>query len=81
MKYSQYEITVTFGTSTLRTTCETISDAYDIIRDVDNHTALLSHRGKTMDEIIVDLVDISNGRTKSVEYPGALCVCVCDEEV
>lgn len=81
MAYSQYEITVTFGNSTLRTTCETISDAYDIIRDVDNHTALLSRRGKTMDEIMVALVDMLSGNRTSVKCPGALCICGCEEEV
>lgn len=81
MKDKHFEINVIFGHSTLQATCTTMHEAYDIIRDVNYHTGLLANRGRTMDEIMVDLVNISAGGTRSIEYPGAMRIRVCDGEV
>ena len=81
MKDKHFEITVIFGHSTLQSTCTTMHEAYDIIRDVDNHTALLSGRDRTMDEIMETLVNMSSGRISAREYPGAMRIRVCDGEV
>lgn len=81
MKDKHFEITVIFGHSTLQATCTTMCEAYDIIRDVDNHTEMLFKRGTSMDEIMEVLVNMSARGTRSIEYPGALRIRVYDGEV
>ena len=81
MKGKHFEITVIFGHSRLQATCTTMCEAYDIIRDVDNHTEMLFKRGTSMDEIMEVLVNMSSGRLSAREYPGAMRIRVCDGEV